>query len=90
MNKFNDELYPKLERDKIFDKEKLDSFVHSLADIRESTNKIYEKYIPQLLENKNLEELENVIWDIREEFRHIEYHMNDAELTDISIDKKQA
>ena len=86
-NIFNDELYPKLKRDMIFNKEKLDAFVHSLADIKESIDKIYNNYAPILLENKSAEELEEVIWDIREEFRHIDYHIKDADLLNISIDK---
>lgn len=88
-NMFNDKLYPKLEKDNIFDKSKLDAFVHSLADIQESMNKVYSKYIPKLLEDKSLENLEEIVWDIREEFRHIEYHINDADLTNISIDKER-
>ncbi len=88
-NMFNEELYPKLKKDTIFDKEKLDAFVHSLADIKESTDKIYNKYVPKLLENKSSEELEEIIWDIREEFRHIDYHIKDADLLDISIDKEK-
>jgi len=81
------ELYQKLKKDSIFEKDKLDAFVHSMVDIKESTDKIYNKYIPKLLETKSTEELEETIWDIREEFRHINYHINDADLLEISIDK---
>jgi hypothetical protein len=86
-NIFNDILYQKLKDDLIFNKEKLDSFTHSLADIKESLDKIYNIYIPFLLENNSIEILEETIWDIREEFRHIDYHIKDADLTNISIDK---
>ena len=86
-NLFNDKLYPKLEKDAIFDREKLDAFIHSLADIRESTNNIYNKYVSKLLEDKSTEELEEIIWDIREEFRHIDYHIKDADLLNINIKK---
>jgi len=88
-NIFNDKLYPKLKNDRIFTKEKLDSFVHSLADIKESIDKIYNDYVPKLLENKLPEELEEIIWDIREEFRHIDYHIKDADLLNISVDKEK-
>lgn len=88
-NLFNDKIYPKLKKDTIFNKEKLDAFIHSLADIKESTDKIYNEYIPKLLENRSTEELEEVIWDIREEFRHIDYHIKDADLLEIGIDKNK-
>lgn len=86
-NFFNDDLYPKLKQDLLFDSGKLDSFVHALADIKESIDKIYNIYVPSLLENKDVEILEEAIWDIREEFRHIDYHIKDADLTNISINK---
>ena len=88
-NIFNDKLYPKLKNDEIFKKEKLDTFIHSLADIKESIDEIYNNYVPKLLEDKPLEELEDIIWDIREEFRHIQYHIEDADLTNIGIDKER-
>lgn len=86
-NILNTELYSKLEEAAIFKKEKLDSFIHSLVDIKASIDEIYNVYIPILLKNNSRELLEETIWDIREEFRHINYHIEDANLTDISLDK---
>ncbi|MGS2764257.1 hypothetical protein [Sinomicrobium sp. M5D2P9] len=88
-NIFNDELYPKLKNDKVFKEDSLNSFVHALADIKESVDKIYSKYVPKLLNESCKEGIEEIIWDIREEFRHIEYHIDDANLTNISIDKNK-
>lgn len=86
-NNLNTELYTKLEKAEIFKKDKLDSFIHSLVDIKNSIDEIYNVYIPILLKNESKELLEETIWDIREEFRHINYHIEDANLTNISIDK---
>lgn len=86
-NILNTELYAKLDKAGIFEKEKLDSFIHSLVDIKASIDEIYNVYIPILLKNESGDSLEETIWDIREEFRHISYHIEDANLTDISIDR---
>jgi len=88
-DKFINDLYTKLEKDKIFNKEKLDSFVHSISDIKEAIDKIYNEYLPKLLTEQSRDSLEDIIWDIREEFRHIDYHIKDANLLDISLDKKK-
>ena len=60
------------------DGEEADRIAHSLVDIEESFNEIYKKYFP-LLEKNNLTESEvnDILLDIGEEFRHILYHLND-------------
>ena len=61
----------------------LESYVHALLDIEESVNKIFNVLIKEILENeKNKEFIIEKIWEIREEFRHIDYHINDAKLTE--------
>lgn len=77
------EFYTILEKSKCKEKEELESYVHALLDIEESIEKIYNVHIKNILENENdTETIQDIIWDIREEFRHIDYHINDAALTD--------
>lgn len=66
------------------DKVKADSIVHALVDIEESLNNIYHKIIPQLFENSlKTTEIQDLLWDIREDFRHVDYHIHDADLINL-------
>jgi hypothetical protein len=60
-----------------------DKTVYALSDITESIEKVYGELIPKLLakENPSQEQIQELLWDIREEFRHIDYHIRDGELT---------
>lgn len=76
-------LYKILQSHQIFKDEELDAYVHALVDINDSINKIYSKYVNDILVNsENKEAIINAIWAIREEFRHISYHIDDANLTE--------
>jgi len=59
----------------------------AFMDIYESVQKLYGSgaLIPQLLSNQEAssERMEDLLWDIRNEFRHIDYHIHDAKLTDL-------
>jgi len=57
------------------------AIAHGLTDIRESFEKIYGEFLPKLQAGPPAEDLTNVLFDIREEFRHILYHINDMKLT---------
>lgn len=59
-------------------KEESEAWVHALVDIQESYLKIFEELLPQAL-MQNGPEKKEVLWEIREEFRHIEYHLADVE-----------
>lgn len=62
------------------DKE-LEAFMYALLEIEDSMNKIYNSHVKDILENNKCQEIiQDKLWDIREEFRHIEYHINDAKL----------
>lgn len=79
--KHHGDIFRILEKVKIKEDEELESYVHSLLDIEEAIEKIYGLYIKKILESENdFEVIQDAIWDIREEFRHIEYHINDGKL----------
>jgi len=69
---------------KIMPQEKAEAWCFAIHDIEESILKIKNKMLPHLLsqEGENSEKFQEGIWDIREEFRHIQYHINDGKLTD--------
>ena len=54
------------------------SLAHSFHDLEESFRELLEVHFPKLM-SKDLkpEEIENVLFDIGEEFRHILYHIRD-------------
>jgi hypothetical protein len=59
--------------------------IHALIDISESIEKIYGELIPNILNapDAGKDDLKDKLWDIREEFRHIQYHIEDAKLTEL-------
>jgi hypothetical protein len=62
------------------DQENSEAWVHALVDIQESYLRIFENLIPEALnQSVSSREKREVLWDIREEFRHIEYHLKDIE-----------
>lgn len=68
-----------------FERERADAIVHALVDIGESIGKIYGALLPDLmaaLDQPNAV-FEDKLWDIREEFRHVEYHLHDGKLTEL-------
>ena len=71
-----------LEKTKI-SAEDADRLSHSLTDISESFDKIYNQIIPKIINETNKELTVELFWDIREQFRHIDYHIKDAELTEL-------
>lgn len=60
--------------DEIAESEKL---VHSFSDLEETFKSLLNEHFPKLL-NKNLteEELDDLLFDVGEEFRHILYHIH--------------
>jgi hypothetical protein len=55
-----------------------DRLAHSLLDMQESFREIYESLLPQLTsENIDEEKIDNVLYEIGEELRHILYHIKD-------------
>lgn len=62
-----------------------EAVAYALLDIAGSARRVYSDVIPTILDepNASLEHLKDRIWDIREEFRHIAYHIRDGKLTDL-------
>ncbi len=63
--------------------EEIESVLFGLVEISESLLKIYLNIIPSIIENKdiNKDELEDLLCELRTQFRHIEYHINDGKLS---------
>ncbi|MEY4583067.1 MAG: hypothetical protein RL701_7770 [Pseudomonadota bacterium] len=68
-----------------FESGRAEAIAHALMDIAESMNKIYEELVPRLVQSVDepAEVFKDKLWDVREEFRHVEYHLKDAELVDL-------
>lgn len=68
-----------------FERERANAIVHALVDIGESMGKIYGALLPELMAalDQPSAVFKEKLWDIREEFRHIEYHLQDARLTEL-------
>ena len=65
------------------------TLAHTLTDVQESCNAISNELIPKLLNKACSGELvDDVLLEIGDEFRHIEYHMKDAKYFDYLFPKK--
>jgi hypothetical protein len=64
--------------------EQAGTLAHALLDVYESVQEVYGSLIPQLLgdHEASRESVRELLWDVREQFRHIDYHIHDAELTE--------
>jgi hypothetical protein len=80
-----DELFELMKSRGLLEGEDIETVIHALIDISESVEKIYEELIPNILNASDAkkDDLKDKLWDVREEFRHIEYHIKDAKLTDL-------
>ncbi len=73
-----------LTQSKTVEKEQADTIVHALVDIAGSIEKIYSTILPKIMSEvpQNKDNLLENLWDLGEEFRHIEYHIQDARFTE--------
>ena len=81
----SNELYGLLVPRGALPEEKAGALAHALLDVSGSIEKVYCSLVPRLLsvlsdQGVDPERLEEVLWDIRDEFRHIDYHIHDAGL----------
>jgi hypothetical protein len=53
--------------------------MHAIIDIGKSVEKIFSSYLPQALASTDVEKNKELLWSIREELRHIGYHVEDIE-----------
>jgi|GEM_PF-2745018 len=69
----------------ILNQEDAEALEYALQDISESIEEIYSLIIPKILNNSNESKdfILNLLWDIRENFRHIQYHIDDGKLTSL-------
>ncbi|MDD5363439.1 MAG: hypothetical protein PHN88_15050 [Ignavibacteria bacterium] len=63
--------------------ENLESFMYALLHISSSISKIYFEIIPSILVDKNIKDevLNELLVKLRNEFRHIQYHIEDGKLS---------
>jgi hypothetical protein len=60
------------------DEKECGTIAHSFSDIEESFSKFLDVYLPRVvMDNLTPEEIEDILFDIGEEFRHILYHIKD-------------
>lgn len=62
-----------------------EALVHALVDIRSSLVRVYGELLPELIRDtiRPPEVLRDQLWELREEFRHIEYHLKDGGWADL-------
>ncbi len=70
-----------LTKQKIMNKLEAEAWCYALREIEQSINKIYIEILPKFqLYSSDPEKIQDIVWDIREEFRHIQYHIDDGNL----------
>lgn len=61
-------------------RENAEAWAHAIIDVQESFDKIFNQLLPQAIGIKESDrDSRELLGDIREEFRHIEYHVQDVE-----------
>ncbi len=77
------ELVAFLGKGELLDPARAEAVAHALVDIAEALSEIYGEIVPRLLEAHDLEAFRDALLDLSEAFRHIDYHIHDAGLTDL-------
>jgi hypothetical protein len=73
-------------RGDLLKQEAAEALVHALVDIKLSINNVYDKVLPQLIQKQGSMTKEQVLeglWELREQFRHIDYHIKDSNITNL-------
>ncbi len=80
-----DRLLDLLVAEEIASQEDAAAVVYALVEIAESVEMVYGKLLPKILNESNAGQtsIKEQIWDLREEFRHIDYHIHDGRLTEL-------
>jgi len=80
-DKYENIFYDILKKSPALKNEEADCITYALHDISESIEKIYQRIIPKFLEpNLTEDKLKDLIFDIKSEFDHVLYHVEDAKL----------
>ena len=66
-----------------------DTLSHALIDVQESLEKIYNTILPKFYEENDRVKIIELIWEIKDEFNHINYHIEDANLTELNYIKEK-
>ena len=83
-NKNYEKILENILEKKIYSNENSEALIYSLMEIEKSINIVYEKILPRVLKNDITKQvILDMLWDIREEFRHIDYHIKDGKLLDL-------
>ena len=61
---------------------------YSLSEIERSCSTFYNKLLPKLKKNNKQEDIEKILHEIGEEFRHILYHIEDSKYYSYLFDEK--
>jgi hypothetical protein len=75
-----------LEKHNLLSPEQRASMLYALSEIAESMEKISLQMIPRLASmeaESDVSAVKDALWDIREEFRHVQYHIDDGQLKDL-------
>ena len=79
------ELMHILQDREIMSSQQAEAVAYAFLDVFESIGKVYRELLPSLLSDSAApsDALKERIWDIREEFRDIDYHIHDAALIEM-------
>lgn len=61
----------------------IEALVYGLIEIAESMDEIYSKIIPEIISANGHDELMDKVWDLREAFRHVQYHIDDGKFKEL-------
>ena len=57
--------------------------VHALSDLEEEFSRFLEHSLPRLVASKSCEQARDVLAEVREQFRHVLYHIRDPHTFDV-------
>lgn len=85
VSRYADGLLKLLKQRRDMSQEQSEAIAHALVDIAESIEKIYGSLIQSILDRRDSsdDDLNDALWELREEFRHIQYHVCDSKLTEL-------
>lgn len=75
-----DRLQSLLDERLVLPPDRTEALVYALREVAGSIQKVYWALLPRTIDDPEItaETLRDLIWDIREEFRHIDYHIHDG------------
>jgi hypothetical protein len=87
IDKFKKEQSAKLNRllieSNVLSQDETEKLLYGLSEIADSFLQVYERIIPEILEQEEKKNIKDKLWDLREEFRHIQYHLDDGNFLEL-------